>query len=762
MRSGWILKLLLILCLATLFGVLGYKIYLNLFDDDLRFAHTRQVAQIEEQLRVKSSYSFAVVGNINNSVGIFERQMAPMLNDAGVDFLVSAGNAVRSNGEDKYHALSGTLKHLEIPYLLTFGEQESGTFGNFRFYKHFGPHFYSFEAANSLFLFLDSTGHTSLAWQLRWLQRELSHSAAEHRFLFLGHPPLKVDYNLLLDDEEAYLSRAGFRDKLIQLIKRHDIDAVFSANLPIYSRQDLDGTAFVTTGGGGGLVFNTTNSYYHYVKVNVSAQGIDIKPIAVDIGQNAVLEALEGFWLTFHSVIYVGYRNFFLLLSALGIVTIWLYRAIFHERDYYPDYSVDPTPYRHELLQVAMFTNNYLPFVGGVPISIDRLRRGLCKLGHGVRIVAPQYEEHTDHESEVIRVPSILAFGPRREFRLANLLTTRIPRAMRAFQPQVIHVHHPFWMGSLGLLVARRWRIPVVYTYHTRLEHYAHYVPLPGPLFRNLISHALVRRFANRCDAVIVPTQSAEEYLRIIGVTAPIFVQPTGIDYERFHDVDDKAVARLRQELGIGSERVLISVSRLTQEKNLDFLIDAVYLLAQRCHNPFRLLIVGDGPERERLQNKIDALGLSSQINLIGTVAPKAVPLYYALSDAFVFASKSETQGMVILEAMAANLPVVAVRSSGIDDVVRNEVDGFKTPENPGNWAQRAAQLIDDHDCRADMARAAQSRAKGFDLAPVAQEVAEVYAFVLASRAERKQAHGERGKSWLTKVKKATKIQRNV
>ncbi|MFW6380273.1 MAG: glycosyltransferase, partial [Halorhodospira sp.] len=721
--SGWALKLLFIICLVTLAGLLGYKAYLNLFDDNPRFLHPRQVAAIEERLGEEASYTFAVVGNINNSVGIFERQMVPMFNQAEVDFLVSAGNAVRSNGEDKYQALRGALSKLEVPYLLTFGEQEQGAFGNHRFYEHFGPHFYSFEAGDTLFLFLDSTGHTSFAWQLRWLERELRRSEATHTFAFLGHPPLQVEQEPLFGgDATDYLSRPAFRDRLTELLAEHGAEAVFSANLPVYARQEHEGTSYVITGGAGGLVLNTEESYYHYVRVAVSPNEVTIEPVALDIGQHPVLEALEGFWLTLHSIIYVGYRNFFLLLSALGLVAIWLYRLLFRERDFYPDFSVDPAPYRDQPVRVAMFTNNYLPFVGGVPISIDRLRRGLRTLGHSVRIVAPRYEEGTDHEREIIRAPSLLAFGQRREFRLANLLALRIRRHLRAYQPQVVHVHHPFWLGSLGLLIARRWRLPVVYTYHTRLEHYAHYVPLPGPLFRNLISHALVRRFANRCDAVIVPTQSAEEYLRVVGVTTPIFVQPTGIDYARFHGVNAEAVERLRGELGLGGdEQVLISVSRLTREKNLDFLIDAVARLKQTCKQPFRLLLVGDGPERERLQARVDALGLGEQITLIGTVAPEAVPLYYTLSDAFVFASKSETQGMVILEAMAARLPVVAVRSSGVDDVVRDGIDGFKTPEHPEAWAQRAALLIDDHDRRAEMARSAESRARGFDLEPVAR-----------------------------------------
>mgnify|MGYP006274535937 CR=1 FL=1 len=735
MGKDRLLRLLLYANVLIVAVLVGYKLYLNFLEEDLEVAHAEQVEQIRSRIAGEPSYSFAVVGNINNSVGVFERKIVPMLNEADVDFVVSAGNAVSSGGEGKYRALYGALRRLEVPYLLTFGEHEAENLGSFRFYDHFGPHFFSFRAGGSHFLFLDGTGHSSSAWQRLWLAEALASSPAERAFAFIGRPLLRVEQETLFDWADHYLPQGPFRERLLALFRRHGVDAVFSANLPVYSRQERGGTAYVTTGGAGGLVLNNETSYYHYVRVRVSPAGVAIEPVPLDIGQHPVLKTVESLWLFVHSLVYVGYPNFILLVSALCIVAIWLYALVFKERDYYPDFDVDPTPYRGRPLRVAMFTNNYLPFIGGVPLSIDRLRRGLRGLGHTVRIFAPRYGAGTEHEEQVVRAPSLLAFGEQREFRVANLLAGRLWRELRRFRPDVVHVHHPFWLGSLGLLLGRRWRVPVVYTYHTRLEHYAHYVALPGPLFRNLISHALVKRFANKCDAVIVPTQSAEEYLRLVGVRSDIFVQPTGIDYQRFQGVDAAAVARLRQRLGIGEgERVLVSVSRLTKEKNLDFMLEGVAALHQQAQAPFRVLIVGEGQDRARLQGRIEEMGLAGTVQLPGAVAPEEIPVYYALGDAFLFASKSETQGMVILEAMAAGLPVVAVRSSGIDDVVRDGVTGFKTPENRRAWAQRAARLLADEPMREEMARAALAFAQQYDIEPVARDVADIYAYVMAAR----------------------------
>ncbi|SDG69429.1 Glycosyltransferase involved in cell wall bisynthesis [Pseudomonas benzenivorans] len=718
----------LIVCL-----LLGYKAYLNFVLSDFEAEHTTQIETIQAKLERRESFSFAVVGNINNSVGIFERRIIPMLNASGVDFMISAGNAVSGGGEDKYRALHGSLSHLQMPYLLTFGAHEYEEFGSYRFYEHFGPHFFSFHAGNSRFVFLDGTGKTPWRWQILWLKDLLRQGEARHTFLFTGKPLLQDEPSARLAEEPDYLQPLAFREALLALIDEYAIDAVFAANVPLFAEQQRGRTRFITTGGAGGLVLNDAASFHHYVKVSVSAQGIGTQLQRLEAGQHPLFKRLESLWFFIYSLFYVGYLNFILLVSGLAIAAIKLYALAFAERDYYPNFDLDPSPWTERPLRVAMFTNNYLPFIGGVPISIERLRRGLEAMGNAVLIVAPGYREQAREAGRVVRVPSILAMGENREFRLANIFLRRIGTAVRDFRPDLIHLHHPFWLGSLGLFLAHRLRVPAVFTYHTRLEHYAHFVPLPGTLFRNLISHALIKRFANKCDAVIVPTYSAEEYLRMIGVKTPIFVQSTGIEYQRFQAVTAEQVATLRTSLGIGEEKVLISVSRLSNEKNIDFLIDAIASLRQRTERPFRFLMIGDGHQRERLQKRIDELNLGAHFRLLGGVPPEEMAVYYRLGDLFLFASKSETQGMVILEAMAAGLPVVAVRSSGIDDVVRQGYNGFKTPEKLALWCERVALLLEDDELRGEMSSHALIVAREHSIEQFAEGIKEIYATVIAA-----------------------------
>jgi len=735
------LKIIFYLILASIVILSGYRIYVAFFENDFSGVHADQINKIRNGLSGESSFRFIVVGNINNSVGIFERKMIPEINRTEASFLVSAGNAVSGGGEDKYQAIYRSLNHLKIPYLLTVGEHESSTFGSYHFYEHFGPYFYSFIAGPAQFLFLDGTDPEAFGFQLQWLERQLQDPRPRYRFVFIAYPVSELDgqEQSLKVAEALYLKDPRFAAGLRGIFRRYGVNAVFSADLPMYAHHMEGGVHYIVTGGAGGLVLNDEESYYHFVEVEVNPEGVFFDKRQLAVGQNRVLKTLESIWFFIHSLFYVGWFNFLFILLVLIASAIKLYTAVFAERDYYPDYNIDPSPFKGLGLKIAMFTNNYLPFIGGVPVSIDRLQRGLRYHSHSVLIAAPEYPDENPDEANVMRVPVLLSWGKHREFRMTNILSLRITREIRNFKPDLVHSHHPYWMGRMALRQARRLKVPIVYTYHTRLERYAHFVPLPKPIFRNVISHTIVRRYANRCDGVIVPTQSAGEYLRLIGVSSDIYVQPTGIEFERFQSSietqreNDGRMRELREQFSIASETVLISASRLSKEKNIDFLIEGIGRLKSNSGVPFKCLIIGDGPERDRLQERIQTLGLEKTVFLVGWVAPEEMVYFYRLGELFLFASTSETQGMVILEAMAAGMPVVAVRSSGIEDVVQNEINGFKTPADLGKWTGQVRLLLEDGDLRRSMASRAREHAGEYSIENFAGNIGDIYARVLAA-----------------------------
>ena len=323
-----------------------------------------------------------------------------------MDFVISAGNAVSSGGEDKYRALHRTLSGLNVPYLLTFGEGEHSSFGSFRFYDHYGPYVFAFSVNGRRFVFLDSTGKTSWDWQIRWLS-EVFEIPVSRSFLFVGDSPMwdlpipgHMKRNLMDEDSGSRL-----RTTLGSL----GVDIVFSSGLPLF-RSDLDGPVrYVMTGGAGGLLLNEEDSFYHYVMVKVDGEEVTVTPVKLDIGQHRFFRYLEGLWFFVHSLFYVGYVNFFIILSGFIAFAVWLFSAVFVERDYYPHFDRSIEPVLDHPIKVAMFTNTFLPFIGGVPISVDRLRRSLLALGHRVLVIAPGYGDDDEPEEGVVRISPLFA-----------------------------------------------------------------------------------------------------------------------------------------------------------------------------------------------------------------------------------------------------------------------------------------------------------------------------------------------------------------
>lgn len=303
---------------------------------------------------------------------------------------------------------------------------------------------------------------------------------------------------------------------------------------------------------------------------------------------------------------------------------------------------------------VAHFTECYRPIVNGVVASIDALRAGLEAAGVDVTIVAPDFP-HQHEDRAIVRLPSLPLPTPT-GYRLCVPRVTRAARE-RIARASIVHVHSPFVTGGLGANIARRRGRPLVFTYHTRIDEYAHYAPFDPRVMRRAMT-ALTRSFANRADAVIVPTAAMLACLRAIGVRARIEVIASPIDVARF--AAGRRTAAARSALGArDGARVALCVSRIAKEKRLELALDAL------AHaRGLQLAIIGDGPERAALEARAAALGVRDRVRFLGALAPPALPDLYASSDAFVFPSASETQGLVLAEAMAAGLPVVAAENA--------------------------------------------------------------------------------------------------
>jgi glycosyltransferase involved in cell wall biosynthesis len=315
-------------------------------------------------------------------------------------------------------------------------------------------------------------------------------------------------------------------------------------------------------------------------------------------------------------------------------------------------------------LRIGLFTECYRPIQNGVVASVDALGDALRARGHTVIFVTPRMPGYLERRDDVVRVPS-LPLPTSTAYRLTVPIFSgeRIARALGRLS--VVHTHSPFVTGWMGVRVAKRYRLPHVFTYHTQLEEYAHYVPFERRATRSAAAQ-LTRSYANSADAVIVPTAAMQRRLREIGVRARIEIVPTGIDVERFGAGLRRAEVRGR--LGVrGDAKMVLSVGRLGREKNLELALET---FARLDAASAQLVIVGDGAHREALEREAARLGVAGRTTFARELPREALPDVYASADAFLFTSSSETQGLVLVEALAADVPIVAVDTPATRDVL--------------------------------------------------------------------------------------------
>ena len=408
-------------------------------------------------------------------------------------------------------------------------------------------------------------------------------------------------------------------------------------------------------------------------------------------------------------------------------------------------------------MRIAMFTNTYYPFVGGVPVSIERLSKGLLKQGHQVVVFAPTYEEDMAHEVTEQEDQLIIHRFKVRKQKLSNgcvvpkIFDLTVEKYFRQYAFDVIHVHHPMMVGYTAMYLSKKYEIPLVYTYHTRYEYYLQTFRLfqeekeeSKDGLKSKIKHKLLqitsnsiipkhnRFFMNHCDAVIAPTKSMQDFLTEQHVVSPLHILPTGIhcpDYPT--DQINKAPKESVE---------FITIARLEKEKNLSFLIQSMKGYQMKNGSSFHLTIVGNGSIREELQTQINELGLSSNITLVGNKSQEEIAELLKKSDLFLFSSKSETQGIVLLEAMSHGVPVVAVEASGVRDVVRNQYNGYQTEEEEDAFIHAIDKTLEEDGLYQELCKGAYETASRFDYSQIALLAEKIYIDSILSK-NRRVAH---------------------
>lgn len=348
--------------------------------------------------------------------------------------------------------------------------------------------------------------------------------------------------------------------------------------------------------------------------------------------------------------------------------------------------------HRPRFLRVLMITDVYFPRINGVSTSIETFRADLAAEGIEVRLIAPEYpEKHAT--AATWRVPSRrIPFDP--EDRLMHWRPLQhTAHHLAGDGVDLIHVQTPFAAHYAGVGAARRHKLPVVATYHTHFEEYiAHYLPV---LPRSMLRASARRLAAGQCnglDAVVVPSHAMHQTLTGYGVTAPLHILPTGIPVQRFAH-GDGAAFRTRHDIP-PARPIALFVGRVAHEKNIGFLIDAMTVAVLKAPD-LLLVIAGEGPALPALQRQSERAGLGNNIRFVGYLDREhALPDCYAAANVFAFASRTETQGLVLLEAMAAGLPVYALAAMGTKDILGSRRGAVIAPDDAAAFGDGLAELI--------------------------------------------------------------------
>ncbi len=390
-------------------------------------------------------------------------------------------------------------------------------------------------------------------------------------------------------------------------------------------------------------------------------------------------------------------------------------------------------------MRIGIFTDTYPPYINGVSTSICMLEKALRQKGHQVYIVTVNTENMKykyENDGKIIRIPGI-PIGIY-DYRLTGIYPIRVINKIKKWNLDVIHSHTEFGVGTFARIIAKQFHIPLVHTYHTMYEDYVHYITHG---YFDKSSKKLVEYFTKfYCDKtaseLIVPSKKTYNLFKEkYKCDKNIYIVPTGMDVENFNRdiLDIKKIQLLKKQYNIAeSDFVILFVGRLAQEKNIEFLLNAQVLL-QKKYPELKLLVVGDGPDHEKYEKIVKKNKLVEKIIFTGAVPRDEMPYYYALGNVFVTASQSETQGLTIIEAMASNLPVVAIDDESFSNIVVSGLNGYLF-QKKSDYIKDISLLIEDKTSYIQMCKQAKITSLEHSLKYYAEKILDVYRIAIAKK----------------------------
>ncbi len=398
-------------------------------------------------------------------------------------------------------------------------------------------------------------------------------------------------------------------------------------------------------------------------------------------------------------------------------------------------------------MRIGMMADIYKPHISGVTNYIELNKRYLEARGHEVFVFTFGDEDYQDEETNIIRSPGV----PIRD--TGFYLNVRYTREARDLirSMDVAHVHHPFLSGGLALLNCKPFGIPIVFTNHTRYDLYVQaYFPYLPEGVGEMFLKAYLGNFCDTVDLVVAPSPGVERVLRHLGVNAPIEVIPNGVDIAPFRQVETPME---RSAFGFSEDdAILVYAGRLGPEKNLPFLLRAFRGAAQAVDN-LRLLVVGDGSERDTLEDMARHMGIADRVVFTGMVPYGEIPRYLAMSDLFVTASVTAVHPLSVIEAMAAGLPVLGISSPGIGDTVHDGENGMLVPEmDLAAFTGKLVRLAMDAELRRSLSAGARQSASEYAIENTGERMLQAYEHLVEAAARRDKNQPLAVPDWLKKL----------
>ena len=383
-------------------------------------------------------------------------------------------------------------------------------------------------------------------------------------------------------------------------------------------------------------------------------------------------------------------------------------------------------------MRIGIFTDAYTPFVNGVTTSVLMLKKGLENKGHKVYIITVNPNNmhfSLDSTGTILRIPGI-PIGIY-DYRLTGICPLKALKQIKKWKLDIIHSQTEFGVGTFARIISKQFSIPLVHTYHTMYEDYVHYVThgyFDKPS-KKILEYLTLFYCDKTITELIVPTKKAWELFKDkYMVDRNVHIVPTGIDTDRFKPENNKnvKVEQERNKLNIKKEDFLITfVGRIAEEKNIIFLLDNMKEIIENCKTA-KLLVVGDGPDLEKYKNYVKTKQIQEYVIFAGKVPWEDIPKYYLISDVFVTASTSETQGLTVIEAMAASLPVVCINDESFNTTIIDNLNG-KIFEDDKQYVNAISELYNDKKLLNRLKKGATNTAEMHTIKYFAERVLDVY-----------------------------------